>query len=216
MRTTRPHLVGLERLSALAAVMALTACGPSAPTTSPTAQTAATQVAKSSPAATVGAAASPVAAAASPATSPVAAAASPVATQIAAAASPVATQAAAAASPVATQAAAAAAASPVRITGGQLSPTDTTITIQNAGTQAVDMSGWRMRVGTVTAALPANTRLGPTETLTVHTASGTSTGRDVYLGQEAAALLGALQPGAGVALLDAQGNVVSEFTLPRL
>jgi hypothetical protein len=216
MRTTRARLVGLGRLSALAAVMALTACGPGAPTTSPTAQTPATQVATSSPAATVGAAASPVAAAASPAATQAAAAASPVATQIAAAASPVATQAAAAASPVATQAAAAAAASPVRITGGQLSPTDTTITIQNAGTQAVDMSGWRMRVGTATAALPANTRVGPGETLTVHTAGGTSAGRDVYLGQEAAALLGGLQPGAGVALLDAQGNVVSEFVLPRL
>jgi len=78
------------------------------------------------------------------------------------------------------------------------------------------MSGWRLRVGTATATMPANTRVAPGQTITIHTASGTSGGQDVYLGAEAAALLSGLQPGASVQLVDAQGTVVSEFALPRL
>jgi hypothetical protein len=97
----------------------------------------------------------------------------------------------------------------------QASPTDSTITVQNSGTAAVDLSGWRLRAGTSTAALPANTRVAPGESLTVHTGSGTSSGQDVYLGQEGAALASGLQPGATVALLDGQGGVVAEMTLPR-
>ena len=204
-RTMRPRWVQPGQLFAMAAATALTACT-GAPA-SPPVQSAATQVA--SPAATIAAAASPVA---SPAAAAAAAAASPAATAVAAAASPAATAAAAAASPIAT----ALASSPVRITGGQLSPTDTTIRVENAGTAAVDMSGWRLRVGTATATMPANTRVAPGQTITIHTASGTSGGQDVYLGAEAAALLSGLQPGASVQLVDAQGTVVSEFAVPRL
>jgi len=139
-------------------------------------------------------------------------AASPVATLVAA--SPV-TTVAAAASAAASPAAAIAAASPVRITAAQLSPTDATITIQNAGNAVVDMTGWRLRVGGATVTLPANSRVAPGESITIHTASGTNSGTDVYLGSDAATLLSGLQPGATVALVDAQGTVVSEFVLPR-
>ena len=155
---------------------------------------------------------------ASPAASPAPTAASPVATAAAAAASPAAT-AVAAASPLATQAApavgTAVAASPVRIVGAQLNPVDTTLSVQNAGSAEVDMSGWRLRVGSTTATLPANTRVAPGGTITLHTGSGTSTGSDVYLGQDAMALLSGLQPGASVSLVDGQGQVISEFVLPQ-
>jgi hypothetical protein len=123
--------------------------------------------------------------------------------------------AAAAATPAAAAAGTATAASPVRISGVQVSPADTTITLQNSGNAAADLSGWKLRVGSTTATLPANTRAGPGETITLHTASGTSSGRDVYLGQDAAALLVGLQPGANIALLDAQDRTVTEFTIPR-
>jgi len=132
-----------------------------------------------------------------------------VSTAATAVASPVATL--VAASPVAS----AVAASPVRITSAQLSPTDATISVQNAGTAAVDMTGWKLRVGTATVTLPSNSRAAPGEAVTIHTAAGTSGGRDVYLGSESAALVSALQPGVTVALLDAQGATMSEFTLPR-
>jgi len=139
------------------------------------------------------------------------AAASPIATVVSAAASPAATVVSAAASPAATLAAA----SPARITAAQISPTDTTLTVQNAGSAAVDLTGWRLRVGSATATLPGNSRVSPGETVTIHTASGASAGRDIYLGADAAALMSGLQPGASIALLDAQGSTVSEFVIPR-
>jgi len=77
------------------------------------------------------------------------------------------------------------------------------------------MAGWKVRVGTATANLPGNASVAPNDTATIHTASGTSAGKDIYLGQEASALLSGLQPGATVALVDAQGATVSEFVLPR-
>lgn len=177
---------------------------------------AATVVAGASPAAaTVVAGASPVAATVVATASPVAATAgavvAPAATQVAGAASPAATQAAAASPAAAT----AAAASPVRISGVQVSSADSTIAVQNAGSAAVDLGGWRLRVAGATATLPANARVGPGESLTIHTGSGTSSGRDVYLGQEGASLVGALQPGATVALVDPQGATVAEAAVPR-
>lgn len=171
---------------------------------------------------TVGAAATAVATAAKPAASTAVAAVSPVATQVAAAASPVVATAVAAASPAATQAAAAAspvaataiAASPVRITGAQFNLADTTVIVQNTGGSAIDLAGWRLRVGSATAALPSGARVAPNESVTIHTAAGTNTSRDVYLGQEASSLMSGLRPGASIALVNPQGSAVTEFTLP--
>ncbi len=127
-------------------------------------------------------------------------------------ASPVATQVAAAASPLATQITAA---SPIRFAGISLNPADTTITVQNAGTQAVDMSNWQLRVGSASATMPPNTSAAPGDTVVIHTATGTSTGRDVYLGAQAASLIAGLQPGATIQMLNAQGAVQAEFVIPR-
>ncbi len=142
------------------------------------------------------------------------------ATQVAKAASPVAATvlaSPAAASPRAASpvvASPAAAAVPVRITDVQVQPTDTTMTLQNTGSTAVDLGGWRLQVGNNTATLPPNTRVAPGGTITIHTGSGTNTANDVYLGQPAAALIAGLQPGARIALVDDRGSVVSEFTVP--
>jgi hypothetical protein len=171
---------------------------------------------------TVGAAATAVSTAAQPAASAAAAAASPVASAAAAAASPVATQAAASASPAATSVAAAAspaattaaASSPVRISGVQVSPTDSTITVQNASGSAVSLAGWKLQVGTASATLPSSANVPANDSVTIHTASGTNSAKDIYLGQDATALIGGLTPGARVALLDAQSNAVTEFRLP--
>jgi hypothetical protein len=134
-----------------------------------------------------------------------------VTTAATAVASPAGSPAVAVASPVATLVAA----SPVRITAAQITPSDATVGVQNAGTAAVDMTGWKLRVGTATVTLPGNSRVAPGEAVTIHTASGTSAEKDLYLGSESAALMTGLQPGATVSLLDAQGAAVSEFVLPR-
>ena len=111
-------------------------------------------------------------------------------------------------------AAAATVATGVRITDARLDPSDVTITVQNVSGTAVDLTGWRLRVGSATAALPSSARVGPDESVTIHTAPGATTARDIYLGQEASALVGGLRPGATVALVDPQGTAAAEFVLP--
>ena len=88
------------------------------------------------------------------------------------------------------------------------------ITIQNSGNAAVDMAGWNLQVGSATVALPSGARAAPNDSDSIHAGAGTSAGRDIYLGQEAATLAGGLRPGATLSLLDAQGTTVAQFTLP--
>jgi hypothetical protein len=102
----------------------------------------------------------------------------------------------------------------VRITGAQLGPTDTTITVQNVSGAALELTSWRLSVGQASAILPSGARIAPSETVTIHTAAGTSTARDLYLGQDAAALMSGLRPGATIALVNPQGEQVGQFTLP--
>jgi hypothetical protein len=167
---------------------------------------------------TVGAAATVVATAVQPAV----AAASPIAGQAAAAASPVVATAVAAASPIATQAAAAAspavataaAANPVRITGAQLGASDATITVQNVSGSTINLAGWRLSVGSASASLPEGATIAPNEMVTIHTASGANTARDIFLGQAGSSLTSGLRPGATIALANPAGARVAEYTLP--
>lgn len=158
----------------------------SAPTpTAPTVVAVATAAAPA--AATVVAAASPVAsqvAAVSPAAATAAVAASPAAATIVAVASPVAGTVVAAASPaVAPAVTSVTAASPARITSVQLCPTDTTIAVQNVSSSAVDLTGWKLQVGSVAVALPSIARVDPDEAVTIHTGAGTSAGQDIISGK---------------------------------
>ena len=208
VHSVRPALAGCVLVLVSGCAQAPAPAGPAATAVATAAKPAAsTAVAAVSPVATQLAAASPAVATA-------VAAASPAAATAAAAASPAVGTVVAVASPVASPAAAVAAASPVRITGARLDLSDTTVTVQNVTSSAVDLAGWRLRVGAATAALPSGSRVGPNEVITIHTAAGTSTAQEIYLGQEATALIGGMRPGARVALVDAQGTVVGEFTLP--
>jgi hypothetical protein len=107
----------------------------------------------------------------------------------------------------------ASAASPVQIAGVQASPTDTRISLRNNSTSVVDLSGWTLRVGRNSVNLPGNARVAPGEMVTLHTGSGTSSGTDIYLGQDTATLLSNVQAGDRVALMDSRGTVVTEFQL---
>lgn len=102
----------------------------------------------------------------------------------------------------------------LQITGVQLSPQDATITLQNTGSTVVDLAGWQLRVGAQQAVLPQNTVALPGQAITLHAASGTSSGTDVYLGTVAPALATGLQPGAQVALVDPSGRAATQFTIP--
>ena len=101
------------------------------------------------------------------------------------------------------------------VAGVQLDPADTRITLRNSGSEPIDLSGWKLRVGDARVTLPANSRIAAGATITMHTASGTSTAEDIYLGGEASALLSAVQPGATVAIENAQGQTITRFEIPR-
>jgi hypothetical protein len=96
---------------------------------------------------------------------------------------------------------------------------------------AIDLSGWKLRIGGQTVTLPSNARIGPNATVTIHfmsppttpTAGTTSTtvnatpttsGNDIYLGDQGAQLVTALRPGAKVTLENPQGQQMAEFALP--
>jgi hypothetical protein len=86
--------------------------------------------------------------------------------------------------------------------------------LRNSGSSAMDLAGWKLRVGSSTASLPATAQVSPGDTVTIHFGPGTTSGRDWYLGTEAASLMPGLRPGARVQLENPQGNVVSDFALP--
>lgn len=111
-------------------------------------------------------------------------------------------------------AATAVAAVPVRITDASAAANDPRITVQNTGSQTVDLTGWTLRVGDAAVQLPANTQAPVGQSLVLHATAGTSTGRDVYLGQATPDLAQALRPGAGVALVDRSGATVTVLTVP--
>lgn len=136
------------------------------------------------------------------------------ATQLAPTVQALATVGAASATQAPAAASTAVAAAPVRITDVSVSANDPRITIQNTGNQAVDLTGWTLRVGDAAMQLPANTQAAAGQALVLHATAGTSTGRDVYLGQLTPEVAQALRPGASVALMDRSGSTVTALTVP--
>lgn len=88
------------------------------------------------------------------------------------------------------------------------------ISLQNPTPLSIDVSGWRIRVGTQTVSLPSNARLGPNEVVTIHFGEGTSRDNDIFLGPQAQQMTTALRPGARITLENPQGQTVTEFALP--
>ena len=103
---------------------------------------------------------------------------------------------------------------PIRITNVRFGLPDSTIAIRNISGSSVDLTGWKLSIGTASAPLPSGARLAADETLTIHTGSGANTAGDVYLGPDAIALVPGLRPGATGALVDPRGDRVAEFSMP--
>ena len=108
----------------------------------------------------------------------------------------------------------ASAAAPVRVSNAQLDSNDAAITVQNTSTQVVDLGGWSLLVGNERTQLPQALNVQPNQSVTLHTAAGTDSGTDVYLGQSAAPLVNQLEPGATIALENPSGGTVSSFVVP--
>jgi hypothetical protein len=187
----------------------------------PTPQPAATSQAKIDQAmATVQVAATQVAPTAQAVSTQVAPTVQAAATQVSAAVGTAVatTQPMATVAPAATAAAAAAgtaaAGAPMRIVDAKLGLPDTTLTLRNSGAAPVDLTGWGLRAGDATAALPSSAQVAPGSAVTLHTTSGASTPTDIYLGGAATSILPNLRSGQRIALVDGQGRVVSEMMLP--
>ncbi len=115
---------------------------------------------------------------------------------------------------VAPAVATASSAQPVRVTNVNVATQDTTITVQNVGAQAANLSNWSLHVGTASTQLPSSVDLQPGQSVTLHTASGTNDANNVYLGQSAQAIAGEARPGAQVTLDNSSGSPVSSFVVP--
>jgi hypothetical protein len=227
---------GISSVFASAALVALTACSsaPAAPS-QPTVQAVATQAVGTaqSGAATAVAGASPAAAtavaAASPAAATAQAAAAPAAATLQAGAAPAGATAASIvgtavgaipplASPSPSPSPAALAPSPqtpLRIADASLADATPWLSIQNDGSSPVDVGGWRLQVGTASAALPDDAVVQPGAALTIHAGEGMSSEDELYLGNAGDLLASAAQPGTPVRLSDESGRVVAEVTVPR-
>jgi len=101
----------------------------------------------------------------------------------------------------------------------QINPENSSVTLSNNGTQAVDLSGWVLLVGSYHITFPTSNymTLEPARTKIVHLSSSTTPtmGDNLYLG------IGSMSVGAGnvtsgdnIILLDAEGHVMSSYPVP--
>jgi archaellum component FlaF (FlaF/FlaG flagellin family) len=107
------------------------------------------------------------------------------------------------------------AASPVQIVDVKVSQDDTTVTLRNSGSSAMNVSQWILSIGTFPLLLPVSTHLqiDPNESVTLHLTRGDDTDEDVYLGQAPDALINSMQPGTSLVLLNRQAEVASIYRL---
>ncbi|MCC7368959.1 MAG: lamin tail domain-containing protein [Chloroflexi bacterium] len=225
MRKVRPSTrrALVSSLIAVPALVVVTACAGSPPAapSQPTVQAATTQVvaAASPAAATVQAAASPAAAtvqaAASPAMATAQAAASPMATQGAAVVATAAAGLAPMASPSPGASPAAQGNGALRIADASLADSTPWLMLQNAGDEPVAVGGWTLQVGAAHAELPTDAVVEPGATLTLHAGAGLSSDDELFLGNAGDALAAAALPGTPVRLMDANGRLQAETTVPR-
>lgn len=207
----------ISSLVAVPALIALTACGGAAPSvpSQPTVQAVVTQVVggASPAAATMQAAASPAAATIQAAVGPAGATLQAGASPAAGTAVSLAGTAIAGASPMASPSPAAQA--PLRIADASLADATPWLSIQNDSDTPIEVGGWRLSVGAVSAELPAEAVVPSGGSLTLHAGTGLSSDDELYLGNAGDALASAALPGTPVRLTDEDGRVVSEVTVPR-
>ena len=203
--STPPHRQRLIAALSVTALLGAACTSAPPPTSAPAAATAA--------APTVNAVATQVVPTAQAMATQMAPTVQAVATQLAPTAQAMATQMAPAAQ---SAAATATTAAPLMVTDVKLDRADSTITLHNQGSQAIDLGNTQVRVGSSTATLPANVRVMPGQQITLHTASGTSASNQVFLGDVGGGnLVSALQPGARVEVVGSNGTTLVQFTIPR-
>jgi hypothetical protein len=102
--------------------------------------------------------------------------------------------------------------STVHITGVNITPSDSTVVVQNSGSSPVSLQGWTMFFGpNIPITLPP-IMLAAGQTRTIHVAAGTTTDSDVFLGvPSVGAIATTMTPGQRVVLVDSNDQVVAFF-----
>jgi len=77
------------------------------------------------------------------------------------------------------------------------------------------VSGWRLEVGSQSVVIPGNAIIQPGETLILRAGAGESSDREIFLGPESYPVALAATPGTRVRLLNPEGGVAAETTVPR-
>ncbi|HLZ26245.1 MAG TPA: lamin tail domain-containing protein [Chloroflexota bacterium] len=89
------------------------------------------------------------------------------------------------------------------------------MTLLNAGSQQLSLSGWTLMVGTTPISLPPGATIPANKSLTLHSASGADSSTDVYLGGKVPNVSSILQPGTRITLENPSGAPVTAFTVPN-
>jgi hypothetical protein len=102
--------------------------------------------------------------------------------------------------------------STVHITGVSVASDDTTVVLQNSGSSPVSLQGWTLLLGAnIPLTLPP-IMLAPGQTRTLHTAAGTTTDSDVFLGVASVGGIAAtFAPGQRAVLVGPNNQVASVF-----
>lgn len=102
--------------------------------------------------------------------------------------------------------------STVHITGVSITPSDSTIVVQNSGSAPVTMQGWTLLMGpNIPITLPP-IMFAPGQTRTLHVASGTTTESDVFLAiPSVGAIATTMTPGQRVVLVGPDDEVMAIF-----
>lgn len=212
------RLTSIFAVTALLASAACTGTTPEPPS-KPTAQAVATQAvgAAQSGAATAVAGASPAASTAVAAASPAVATAQAGAAPAGATVSTIVGTAVGAIPPLGSPSPSPspAAQGSLRISDASLADATPWLSLQNDGDAPVEIGGWRLEVGTASAALPENAIVQPGSALTLHAGEGMSSESELFLGDAGEVLASMALPGTPVRLTDGSGQVMTEVTVPR-
>lgn len=103
--------------------------------------------------------------------------------------------------------------STVHVTGVNITPSDSTVVVQNSGSSPVNLQDWTLFFGpNIPITLPP-IMLAPGQTRTLHVAAGTTTDSDVFLNvPSVGAIATTMTPGQRVVLVDPNEQIAGFLT----